>query len=342
MELTTEQPEIIEKKRYLSIDVFRGIAIVGMVFVNTIAEFDTVPWWSKHAIDFGLTYADLIAPFFIFAISLTYTLSFRSSIKKDGYIQTYIKFIRRYAALLGFGFLGSIVITPEGIHFGWAVLQAIGLAGIFTSFFILIPKYFRLALSFAFLFVYQFVLSLVVNIDGVLISISDLAYLSDHGGFIGGFGWGIMLLLCTSIIDDFRERKILEILIAGGIFSILGVGLDILWVYTGFPTYGGISKIRVTQSYILISIGIAMLLFCLIWFIYDKKQWTKNKSDFLGPYGKNALLLFILHPIFIGFSMLYMNDETHAILVALSALLNVLILWGIAWWLDKKEIYIII
>ena len=342
MEQNLESSEINEKKRFLSIDVFRGLAIVGMIFVNTIAEFDTIPWWSKHAIDFGLTYVDLIAPFFIFAISLTYTMSFRSSIKKEGYLQTYVKFIRRYAALMGFGFLGSLIITPGGIHFGWGVLQAIGLAGIFTSFFILLPRFYRLGLSVSFLFLYQFVLGIIVNVDGVLMTIGDLAYSSSHGGFIGGFGWGIMLLLCSSIVDDFRERKIFEILITGGVFSLVGGGMHLLWIYTGFPAYGGISKERVTQSYILTTIGIAMVLFWLIWFVYDEKQWTKDKSYFLAPYGKNALLMFILHPIFIGLAMLYMNDETLAILVVLGALLNVIVLWSAAWVLDKKEIYIII
>ncbi len=62
--------DIKKKIRYMSIDVFRGIVIVAMVFVNTLSEFNTTPAWSKHAIDFGLTYVDLVAPFFIFAIAL--------------------------------------------------------------------------------------------------------------------------------------------------------------------------------------------------------------------------------------------------------------------------------
>ncbi len=32
-----------KKKRYLSIDLFRGLAIVGMVFVNILSEFDNTP-----------------------------------------------------------------------------------------------------------------------------------------------------------------------------------------------------------------------------------------------------------------------------------------------------------
>ncbi|MCG3252724.1 MAG: hypothetical protein H7648_02665, partial [Candidatus Heimdallarchaeota archaeon] len=45
--------EIKEKIRYMSIDVFRGLAIAAMIFVNTISPFENTPAWSKHAIDFG-------------------------------------------------------------------------------------------------------------------------------------------------------------------------------------------------------------------------------------------------------------------------------------------------
>lgn len=128
-------PDYQQKKiRYLCIDVFRGLAIAAMIFVNTLSEFSTTPAWSKHAIDFGLTYVDLVAPFFIFAIALTYRMSFKRYLKNDGALNAYIRILRRYGALLGFGFLGSLFITSEGINFGWAVLQAIGLAGIFTLF----------------------------------------------------------------------------------------------------------------------------------------------------------------------------------------------------------------
>ena len=70
--------ELKEKIRYMSIDVFRGFAIAAMIFVNTISPFDNTPAWSKHAIDFGLTYVDLVAPFFIFAIELNLKMSFIS------------------------------------------------------------------------------------------------------------------------------------------------------------------------------------------------------------------------------------------------------------------------
>ena len=71
--------------RIASIDQFRGFAISAMVLANYLAGVHCVPVWLKHAPDVGLTVADLIAPFFIFAIGLTYGLSARRRIQAVGF-----------------------------------------------------------------------------------------------------------------------------------------------------------------------------------------------------------------------------------------------------------------
>lgn len=331
-----------EKIRYISIDVFRGLAIATMIFVNTIASFNNTPVWSKHAIDFGLTYVDLVAPFFIFAIALTFKMSFTSTLKREGRLQAYVKFIRRYAALLGFGLLGSIFISPSGINFGWGVLQAIGVAGIFTVFFIEVPRFYRFILGFLLLEIYQFVIGLTVNVDGVFMTISDLGFGDAHGGFIGGFGYGVMMLLSTAIVDDFRETKKLLFLIYGLILTVFGVSLHFIWVGYGFPAYGGISKLRVSHSYVLLTVGLAALLFWLIWLLYDRFKVTKNKSYFLQPQGKNAFFLFIFQSIFLGLSILYLKKDSHVALVFFIGFLNMFLIWLISFLMDRYKVYIII
>ncbi len=341
-EVTNQVAEPIEKIRYMSIDVFRGLAIALMVFVNTVMQFNNIPDWSKHALDFGLTYVDLVAPFFIFAIALTFKMSFNSTLKREGRLQAYVKFIRRYAALLGFGMLGSIFISPMGINFGWGVFQSIGLAGIFTVIFIEIPRFYRLLLGFLMLEIYQFIIGLTINIDGVITTISDFGWGDSHGGFIGGFGYGIMLLLGTAIVDDFREMEKLPILIFGLLFTILGISLHFIWGAYGFPSYGGLSKLRVTHSFILLTIGMAALTYMLIWLLYDHYKITKNKSYFLQPQGKNAFFLFIIQPIFLGLAYLYVTIDGHMALAFFSGFLNVAIIWLAAYLLDRYKIYIII
>ena len=66
----------MKSNRISSIDQFCGFAILTMVHANFMVGIQIIPAWLKHAPDIGLTVIDLIASFFIFAISLSYGLSF--------------------------------------------------------------------------------------------------------------------------------------------------------------------------------------------------------------------------------------------------------------------------
>ena len=332
-----------DKIRYLSIDLFRGLAIVGMIFVDVIAGFENTPAWSKHAVDYGITYVDFIAPFFIFAISLTYKMSFDRYLKNDGYVRTYTRFAVRYGALVGFGTIGSIyVFTNEGIKFTWGVLQAIGYAGIFTLFFIILPRIVRFLIGIGTLVGYQLILYIRVNVEGVMMSLADLNLLDEHGGVIGGIGYAAMLLIGTAIIDIFGERKKITILISGIIFTIAGTIVHYIWKFYDVPLYGGLSKERMTPSYVSLTLGLGAILFWIIWYLFDEKNITKGKSYFLQPFGRNALFLYILHPLFILFASLYLPKDSHAALVMFVGAINVVIMWLIAIWMNKNKIYIVI
>jgi predicted acyltransferase len=89
--------------RISSIDQFRGFAILMMVLANYTGGASIIPAWLKHAPDVGLTVIDLIAPFFIFAIGLTYGMSFRRRLIYDGAFKTYSQFFTRYLAIIGIG-----------------------------------------------------------------------------------------------------------------------------------------------------------------------------------------------------------------------------------------------
>ena len=332
-----------EKKRYLSIDLFRGLAIVGMVFVNILSEFDNTPAWSKHAVEYGLTYVDLIAPFFILAISLTYKMSFDSNLKREGYVKTYTRFARRYGALVGFGMIGSVYIfTSDGIKFGWGVLQAIGYAGLFTLFFIILPRIVRFILGIGTLVSYQFILNINVDIEGSIMTLADLNLLDEHGGVIGAIGYAALMLLGTAIIDDFRKTKKVLILIGGIIFTAIGTTIHYIWKFYGVLLYGGLSKERMTISYVLLTLGLGAALFWLIWYLFDRREITKGKSIILQPYGRNAIFLYIIHPLLILFSTLYLPQNSHAALVMFVATLNVAVLWLIAFFMHRKSVYIVI
>lgn len=63
----------IAARRVLAIDVFRGITILTMVFVNELAGVTNVPGWMKHLpadVD-GMTFVDLVFPAFLFIVGMS-------------------------------------------------------------------------------------------------------------------------------------------------------------------------------------------------------------------------------------------------------------------------------
>ena len=67
------------QKRSGALDQFRGLAILFMVFVNSIAQYPAVPAWLKHAKANGITFADFILPMFLFGIGWAGSFSFKSA-----------------------------------------------------------------------------------------------------------------------------------------------------------------------------------------------------------------------------------------------------------------------
>lgn len=70
--------------RVLSIDVFRGIIIFTMVFVNELAGIADVPQWMKHLpanVD-GMTFVDLVFPAFLFIVGMSIPFAIQARANK--------------------------------------------------------------------------------------------------------------------------------------------------------------------------------------------------------------------------------------------------------------------
>ncbi|HSC37217.1 MAG TPA: DUF5009 domain-containing protein [Chitinophagaceae bacterium] len=93
--------------RFKSIDVFRAITMLLMVFVNDLDPVKNVPEWLKHVgknVD-GLGFADTIFPAFLFIVGLSLPFAIDNRLKKGqsrGRVAVYI--LTRSLALLLMGF----------------------------------------------------------------------------------------------------------------------------------------------------------------------------------------------------------------------------------------------
>ncbi len=279
-------------QRLASIDAFRGFAIIAMVLANYLGGVRVAPAWLKHAPDIGLTVIDLIAPFFIFSIGLTYAGSLQRRAGREGWPRAYGHALTRYLSILGIGALlsaGQIALGIEGETVNWGVLQAIGVAGLLALLTVRLPGWARVGLALAVLAGYQALLDA---------GWKALVLASPHGGLLGAVSWTAMLLLAAVLGEQFlcppgEWTARIGRLVGGSAAALAGGLLLALW----FP----ISKNRVSPPYILVSLGASGLLFGLFSLFFDRlRDRLHLRAGWLQAWGMNPLALYVLHLLLLG------------------------------------------
>lgn len=311
------------QKRIRAIDQFRGFAIICMVMINYGMEIETLPAWLKHSPDIGMTFPDLGTPVFVFAIGLTYRLSFQRRLETDGLRTTLGHFIRRYLAFLGLGALFSAGQTLMGRNPGiadWGVLQAIGTAGLVTLLVIHFPTVYRLLVGLILMFGYQ------VLLDRYWLEIVPG---SPHGGLPGALSWSAILILSTVIADLYHSSGRRKYVLPVSILSLLAGYITTFFI--------PLSKNRVSAPYGLITLGFSGVVFAIFFL-------TDFRLDFFAAWGKNPLLLYCLSLLLTGLFVLPDIPSWHSRaplwLAGVQSLVLVLILSAIALTWHRKNIVV--
>lgn len=91
---------IHKPKRLVSLDVFRGLTIAGMILVTDPGTYSAVYWPLLHASWNGWTPTDMIFPAFLFIAGVSLTLSFASRVKRGATPAQLIGHVIRRSILL--------------------------------------------------------------------------------------------------------------------------------------------------------------------------------------------------------------------------------------------------
>src|SRR5256714_1664582 len=95
--------------RMLSLDVFRGMTVAGMILVNNPGTWGAIYSPLEHATWNGWTPTDLIFPFFLFIVGVAITLALSRRVESDGSRRDlYLKIVRR-----------SLIIFALGTFLAW-------------------------------------------------------------------------------------------------------------------------------------------------------------------------------------------------------------------------------
>lgn len=297
--------------RFLSLDVFRGITIAGMILVSDGGD-QKYPILEHAAWD-GWTIADLVFPLFVFIVGVTiaFSLSRRHDTGQSGG-KLVLHVLRRTIILFLLGIIYYIqyfagltsIITHLRIM---GVLQRIALVYFFTSIIVMFTgRRAQIGVTAFLLALYWALMKLVpvpgfgagvLTREGNLAGYIDNIFLKGHlyaqtwdpEGLlhtIPAIATGLLGALAGHWLREKKElpEKIAGLLIAGNILVVLGFIVN---------PYFPINKNLWSPSFVLLTGGFAMILlaFC-VWLIdfKGKKTWPMP-FVFLGA---NSLLTYFL------------------------------------------------
>jgi predicted acyltransferase len=363
--------------RNLAIDVLRGLTIALMIVVNTPGNHITTYAPFLHADWNGFTLTDWVFPTFLFVMGNAMSFGF-AKMESLGERSFLMKVTKRFLIIFLIGYFmfwfpfmkynteGDLIAKVFSTTRIFGVLQRMALAYLVAS---LIIHYAKLngalLVSLFILISYRFILlafgdltlesNAILKLDQWILGEQHmfhgegiafdpegiLSTLPAVVNVIAGYGVGIFL-----IRRGVSYQTIAHLMVMGCVLTFFGLWWDLF-----FP----INKKLWTSSYVIYTIGIDLLVLSILIYIIDLQKIDKWTYPF-EVLGKNPLFIYVLSMVGVillfffrvgdqklyhwiyqkGYQPLF-GDYFGSLMFALSALA---ICWGIAYWMDRKKVYI--
>lgn len=291
-----------QDRRLISLDVGRGITIMGMLIVNNPGNPNYIYSQFSHVAWNGLHFADLGVPVFLFIVGIALAFSLGRRIEQQvPKSELYKKIVIRTVIIFGLGLFLNAFPFFQAYPFEFkdpasipvmGVLQRIALSYFFASVIYLEsqrPLYLT-TWTFGLLLCYQlFLVQLPVPLA---FSEWQQVYQSAFGRqfilfvetipatalVLIGTLTGLLLYSSRSV-----QKKGAMLLLAGIVFLALGLLASSIWP---------INKRIMSTPFVLISSGIALMIYSVLYWIIEVRNLQKWTLPF-QIFGKNALLVFV-------------------------------------------------
>jgi predicted acyltransferase len=302
--------------RLLSLDVFRGLTVMGMTVVNNPGDWGHIYPPLEHAEWNGCTPTDLVFPFFLFIVGVSIAYALAGAKRTGVHLgPVVVRVARRAAILFGLG-----VLTSLYPHFDFGsvrimgVLQRIALVYFGCSCLYLVTGWrTQLALLVGVLASYAVLMQLVpvpgfgpANLEPTtnLGAWVDRTILGEHHlwphsrtwdpegllGTLPALGTGLLGMLAGQWLrwpSPTPLSKPAGLAVAG----IVAAALGLIWS-NWFP----INKALWTSSYVLFAGGLALLVLAALYWVCDVRGYRSWSKPVLA-FGVNAIAVFFFSAI---------------------------------------------
>jgi predicted acyltransferase len=314
----TGQRGVTRSERLLSLDVFRGVTIAGMLLVNNPGDWGAIYKPLAHALWNGWTPTDLIFPFFLFIVGVSMTFSFAKARENGAARGDLLKKSLKRAALI---FLVGLLIHGFPHYIAYlptlripGVLQRIAICFAIASIIVLYADIKGIVSTIAALLLGYWMLQTLVPVPdtgfaGVLKPSMDLGAYIDRAVFgtkhmwiesktwdpegllssLPAVGTALLGVLAGYWIRSNRSasEKLVGLFVAGNIGLVAGI----IWGQV-FP----INKSLWTSSYVIFTAGMACHFLAMCYYLIDVKGsrwWTRP----FVVFGMNAIAAFFLSAV---------------------------------------------
>jgi predicted acyltransferase len=332
--MATTQPHVLSippasvslkslSNRLVCLDVFRGLAVAGMILVDNPGSDDGAYWAIKHAPWNGWTPADFIFPSFLFLVGVSMVLSFSARLR-GGESRQQILFhaFKRSLILIAIGlFVNVSPIVGVDFH-AWrfyGVTQRIALCYFAAAILVLWSDRRGQWIALAGCLLGYWALLRFLPVPGLGVPGHDIPFMDPNRNIVA---WLDRKLFRGHLYDGTRDpegllstlpaigttlmgvltgqwlrsekspaRKAIHILF----FGFLGLVAGLVW-NVWFP----INKNLWTSSFVLFSGGFALVFLAFLYWVLEIKQWRGAWTTPILVFGMNAIAGFVADSLVYG------------------------------------------
>ena len=349
---TVQRPQWTAATRLLSLDIFRGLCVAGMILVDNPGSDQAAYWPLKHAQWNGWTAADLIFPSFLFLVGVSIVFSFCARLRRgETRKQIFLHAVKRSLVLIALGLVVNVSpIIGVDLH-AWrfeGVLQRIALCYLMAAALVLWTSRRAQLLAVAACLVGYWAILRFAPVPGLGTPGQDFPFMDPDRNLVA---WLDRTVFPGRLYNGTRDPEGLISTIPALATTLMGVMMGywlrgdknprakaVVMLVVGMVCFAAgmvwspwfpINKNLWTSSFVLLTAGFALMFLALLYWILEIKQWRKLWTAPVLVLGMNAIAGFFADALVWGPGYTFkVTGQTGAALTWHEAAHERLMSWG--------------